>query len=142
MMKVLSLLILLISLNAFAESVFKCTDKDGNMIFSDKSCSENSEVIEVTPPAKQSDHWSEYLKKRKSKLFQKVKAEIELCGDYSLYYLQKAWKAQNGMTKNEIRYVMGSPRRVNTSAYGPEQWVYPHGSYVYFEGGCVVNWSR
>lgn len=45
-----------------------------------------------------------------------------------------------GMTLDEVRRSLGTERKINTSSYGPTQFVFKK-CYVYFENGVVVNWS-
>lgn len=56
--------------------------------------------------------------------------------------LMKENKVSVGMSEQALLCSWGRPKRINRSAYGPAQWVYGMGSYVYVKNGEVVNWQN
>ncbi|MEL4303151.1 hypothetical protein ACE02Z_16255 [Shewanella xiamenensis] len=59
--------------------------------------------------------------------------------------LIKAGKVEVGMSVEALQQSWGSPKTINRSAYGPEQWVFRDGMYgqryAYVRDGKVVNWQ-
>lgn len=49
-------------------------------------------------------------------------------------------KIKIGMPADLVRLAWGTPRDINRSSYGPEQWCYD-GQYVYIENGKVKSWN-
>ncbi|QHS13166.1 hypothetical protein [Shewanella sp. Arc9-LZ] len=58
--------------------------------------------------------------------------------------LIKSHKVEVGMSVKALEFSWGTVRRINRSAYGPEQWVFQKGiyqRYAYVKDGIVVNWQ-
>lgn len=149
----------LISSVCFSQSIYKCTNQDGDIAYTDQPCSEKekSSTVKLKKPSYHELGWLEEYKRKekieKAELLKTIKDELLLCGNFSVEYLttyqrtngEYSIKPQVGMTKNEVVYISGKPDRVNTSSYGADQWVYRSGyvsTFVYFQGGCVVSWQR
>lgn len=59
--------------------------------------------------------------------------------------LIKAGKVEVGMSVEALQQSWGSPKNINRSAYGAEQWVFRDGMYgqryAYVLDGKVINWQ-
>ena len=89
-------------------------------------------VIKIKPPIK-------FGFKMSIKLLYKGKV---VGGDYC-YDGDVIWystKVKTGMTKRQVRYTWGKPRRKTSSSGGWSYWYYGDGSFVYFQYGRVRSW--
>ena len=52
-------------------------------------------------------------------------------------------RLEKGMSKVEVKQILGEPGKINTSSYG-DTWYYPDalGGSIDFDGGRVVGWSE
>jgi len=59
--------------------------------------------------------------------------------------LVRAGQIKKGMTPEMVRLALGQPTRVIETDVGPirhEQWMYPGGTYLFFENDVLVGWQR
>ena len=121
--------VLLFASPAMATDMYKCTQPDGSMTFSDKPCGESSEKITVEGQA--------------MNITPAEAARRAAVGEAIMLN-----KVMTGMTASEVRRSWGSPDDINTtvtSGSRSEQWVYDRGpgrsQYVYFRDGAVTSIS-
>jgi hypothetical protein len=122
---------LLFSLGAVAE-IYKC-DLDGKFVMQDMPCLDgvSQTTVEVVI---QNDNSKKYeLKTYNPNEFNEWENS-----------LIENKQVDVGMSVRALEFSWGSVRKINRSAYGPEQWVFQNGinqRYAYVKDGIVVNWQ-
>ncbi|WP_434927186.1 hypothetical protein [Shewanella sp. HL-SH2] len=131
---ILSSIILAISVPVSAE-IYKC-ETEGKLMMQDIPCPNgaNQETVDVI------------IQNDNSKKYQKYEPEPYDPGEFNDWEnnLIENKKVAVGMTVRALHFSWGYPRRINRSAYGPEQWVFGEGGYMrfaYIKDGVVVNWQ-
>ncbi|MCU8000190.1 hypothetical protein [Shewanella sp. SM95] len=114
-------------------AVFKC-EIGGKLIFQDEPCQEGAQqTVVVAQENSQPEVEYDQHKYDESKF-----------SDWE-NTLIKAGKVEVGMSVEALEQSWGSPKDINRSAYGPEQWVFRDGMYgqryAYVRDGKVVNWQ-
>lgn len=132
-----------------AQNIYKCTDQDGQTLYSDQACPKKApgKLIKLKAPSYSKKTWQEKQAAEKARLAKIIKTELNKCGNFSYDYIvtKGRWFAEVGMSKNEVEYIMGKTYRKNKRSSGFEQWVYRVGygaHYIYFQNDCVVSWQK
>ncbi|MCL1114657.1 hypothetical protein L2703_13780 [Shewanella basaltis] len=132
--KVVLLVYLALSIDSNAE-IYKCDD-EGKLVMQDMPCPEgvNQNTVDVV------------IQNDTSKKYKKYEPEPYDPSEFNDWEnnLIENKKVAVGMTVRALHFSWGYPRRINRSAYGPEQWVFGEGGYMrfaYVRDGVVVNWQ-
>lgn len=167
MLRTTLIVTLLASASASHAEVYKCTAPDGSLTFADKPCpgqqTEQVETRDSGPSGVPSPGYDplEAQKRMAEEWDRKRDAEVRAnlnrrAGEVSS---KKARDAEDkrireakiedrvvrGMSRRDVRDVLGEPDKVNPSSGGREQWVYYESSgtdYVHLRNGEVTSWSR
>lgn len=142
---------LLISSQASAAPVFKCTGPDGKVTFSQHGCDANKESSFVTPEAARPSGKGPAVKlatPSSAPPRPSAKRRFNHCGDLTqvnIAYLTGHGQIQIGMTADDVRRSIGSPAEIKRASYG-DQWIYiqPDESrlYLYMDtNGCFTAWN-
>lgn len=143
----LVLLVLTISPSIASAAVYKCT-VNGQVEFSDEPCGESSQKIDHQPAPKIGGRFDTGAD---VEFYEPEERSSESASDPCPYInstrmrrLQVQNKITRGMKPADVRRSWGSPTSINTGG-GSTQWAYHYpdysSNYVYFENGCVSDWS-
>lgn len=144
MLKRTLLFIALISPGIAQADIYQCT-VNGQTVFSDQPCGEDSKQIENRPAPAIGGRFDTGAN---AEFYQPEKRErtVDPCPfinstDLRRYIIQN--KIVRGMKPEDVRRSWGSPSSIHTGRR--TQWAYHYpdysANYVYFEHGCVTDWS-
>lgn len=140
-------LILALYSPAATAAVYKCT-VEGQTVFSDKPCGEDSQEIDHQPAPAIGGRFdtgtdAEFFEPEK-RANKSRDASCSYIDSTRLRRLMVQNKITRGMKPADVRRSWGSPSSINTGG-SSIQWAYHYpdysSSYVYFEEGCVSSWS-
>src|SRR5690554_3050753 len=138
--------IALISPGIAQAAIYQCT-VNGQTVFSDHPCGEDSKQIENRPAPAIGGRFDTGTDVELYKPdVRRQPAKPERCpyiNSTDLRRLIVQNKIKRGMKPDDVRRSWGAPSSIRTG--GRTQWTYHYpdysANYVYFEHGCVVDWS-
>ena len=127
-------------------AVYKCT-VDGQAVFSDSPCGDDAKEIDHKPAPAIGGRFDTgtdvELYKPEKRQRASAKDTCPFINSTKLRRLIIQKKITRGMKPADVRRSWGGPSSINTGRR--TQWAYHYpdysSSYVYFENGCVSNWS-
>ncbi|WP_137225333.1 DUF4124 domain-containing protein [Shewanella sp. MEBiC00475] len=115
--------------------IYKC-DVEGKLVMQDVPCPEgvNQHTVDVV------------IQNDNSKKYNSYEPEPYNPSEFNEWEnnLIENKQVAVGMRVRALRFSWGYPKKINRSAYGPEQWVFGDGAYMryaYIKDGIVVNWQ-
>lgn len=138
----------LLTIQASAGQVYKCTSPEGKTVFSDKPCARDAEEVSVRDNHiggnfSPSDQWLE-MDKRRPKVVRSAQPAAGYagsCAQFSSTEL-RSYTIRNqvivGMSVSDALRAWGSPSRINGGQYA-YHWNRGGSSYFYVRGGCVSS---
>lgn len=139
--------------SAQAQQIYRCTDANGQTIFSQQACPDGGAGEKVqahnAPPSNGAEviPWAnppESPSRTRATTQVTVVGAPKKCSSISDQEIRSAiiWeKVLVGMSTDQAIKSWGRPVKINRSSSGPDQWVYPNYQYLYIEDGCVVSWN-
>lgn len=64
------------------------------------------------------------------------------CSDNLQDMVRYAKHLRRGMTKTQVKYTWGNPKKRTSGSKGYSNWYYQKGSYVKFKNGKVIRWHK
>lgn len=139
-------LIAALSLPALTQAaIYQCT-VNGQKVFSDTPCGKDATEITVDPVTvggrlDTGTNIQTYKSPKRTQSADNDGCHYINSTDLNRYIIQKT--IVRGMKPADVRRAWGSPSSISTGRI--TQWAYHYpgysSNYVYFENGCVTNWS-
>lgn len=126
-------------------SVYRCT-VDGATVFSDRPCGADQSEVEIrtqSPSGMRLDQGADVEFYRPPARQQRPESNCRYINTTELRTLIARNQITPGMKPEDVRRSWGSPSSVSTGRVTQWAYHYPNysASYVYFENGCVTDWS-